>query len=187
MVTLNWTKIRNEYINGNISYRKLAEKHGIVFQTLRDRAIREKWFDKRKKQRDKISLKTEQKTAEKIAEQESDLAANIYSAANELLKKINIAIEQTDLFIEKTRIKAPTKVRDKSGNVRDGYMEKEEVSLSKKNGINLNAVKQIASTLKELQSIHTQGKGETTAPENAGINICIRAATPADMTEDEEE
>ena len=111
MVTLNWNKIKNEYINGHISYRKLAEKHDVSFNTLKEVAIKEKWFEKRKEQHNKIATKTEQKTAEKIAEKESDLAADIHSAATELLKKINIAIEQTDLFIEKTRIKAPTKVR----------------------------------------------------------------------------
>ena len=44
----NWGKIRNEYVNGYISYKKLADKHGIPYQTLRDRATKEKWFEKRK-------------------------------------------------------------------------------------------------------------------------------------------
>lgn len=68
---IDWLKLKNEYINGNISYRKLAEKYGITFQTLRDRAIKEKWFAKRKEQRHKIDTKTTQKTAEKIAEKEA--------------------------------------------------------------------------------------------------------------------
>lgn len=182
---MNWTKIRNEYINGHISYRKLAEKHGISFNTLKDRAVAEKWFDKKKEQHNKIEIKTQQKTVEKISEQQSDLAANINKAANELLEKLNIAIQQTDLFIERTKIKAPTKVKDKQGNIRDAFMEKEEISLSKKDGINLEAVKQIAGALKDLQAMTTSGKekGET-SNEPPSININISAATAEDIEEE---
>ena len=152
MVTLNWTKIRNEYISGYISYRKLAEKHGVAFQTLRDRATKEKWFEKRKEQRDKINLKTEQKTAEKIAEQESDLAANINSAANELLEKLRIAIEETDLYIERTKTKMPKKMIDKStGETYVAWQESEEIRLEQKNGINIDSALKIASAIKTLQ------------------------------------
>lgn len=182
---MNWAKIRNEYINGNISYRKLAEKHGISFNTLKDRAVADKWFEKKKEQHNKIEIKTQQKTAEKIAEKQSDLAADIHSAATELLKKLNIAIEQTDLFIEKTRIKAPTKVRDTNGNLRDAFMEKEEISLKQKDGINLETVKQIASVLKDIQALQMTGK-ETTGQSVPNINISVMAATPADMEDDTE-
>ena len=138
---MNWTKIRTEYINGHISYRKLAEKHGIPFQTLRDRAIKEGWFEKRKIQRDKISLKTEQKTVEKISDKQSDLAADIYDAANELLKKINIAIEQTDLYIERTKMRVPKKVKDKTtGESFTAWQEEEKIRLAQKDGINIDSV-----------------------------------------------
>lgn len=183
----NWTKIRNEYINGHISYRKLAEKHSVSFHTLKGIATEEKWFDKRKEQQEKIRTKTEQKSAEKIAEKQSDLAADIHSAATELLKKLNIAIEQTDLFIEKTRIKAPTKVRDTNGNLRDAFMEKEEINLKQKDGINLESVKQIASVLKDIQALQIAGKSETTVNNKPSINISIRAATPDDVKDDEED
>jgi hypothetical protein len=186
VVKLNWTKIRNEYINGHISYRKLAEKHGISESNLMARAAKEKWFDKRKERRSKIDAKTEQKTVEKIAEQESDLAANIHSAANELLKKINIAIQQTDLYIEKTKVKAPTKVRDETGRLIPAFMEKESVDLKQKDGINLNSVKQIASALKDLQALQMNGKEEPNGDNKPKINITIRAATPEDMEGDEE-
>lgn len=183
---MDWNKIRNEYINGNISYRKLADKHDISLSTLTKRAMQEKWNEKRTEQRKKIEAKVQQKTAEKIAEKESDLAANIYSAANELLRKLNIAIEQTDLFIERTKIKAPTKVKDKQGNVRDAFMEKEEISLNQKDGINLESVRQIAGALKDLQSIQFAAQSGAAA-ENPNINIVITAATPDDIESDDDE
>ncbi|MEE3334245.1 MAG: helix-turn-helix domain-containing protein [Ruminococcus sp.] len=60
---IDWLKLKNEYINGNISYRKLAEKYDVSFNTLKDRAKKEKWFDERKKQHNEITTKSQQKTA----------------------------------------------------------------------------------------------------------------------------
>lgn len=186
MVTLNWDKIRNEYINGYISYRKLAEKHDIPYQTLRDRASKEKWFDKRKEQREKIGAKTAQKTAEKIAEQESDLAANIYSAANELLEKLKIAIAQTDTFIEKTQLRVPKKVKDKAtGETYTAWQTEEQIRLTQKEGfINIENVLKLTNAIRSLQSVQTgiQDNGEIEAPK---INITIAAATPADIEGDD--
>lgn len=197
MVTLNWTKIRNEYINGNISYRKLAEKHNISFNTLKDRAVAEKWFEKRKEQHNKIATKTEQKTVEKIAEKNSDLDCEIYNAKVKLLGKIYEAIEQTDLFIERTKIKAPTRVRDKQGTVINAFMEKEEINLSSKSvktangenraGINLDSLAKITGMIKDLQTMQSQGKNEATANEKPSINICVRAATPNDVANENDE
>ncbi len=74
-MAVDWLKIKTEYINGNISYRKLAEKYGIPFPTLRDRATGEKWSDQRNKHRERVVTKTEQKAEEKISDALSDEAA----------------------------------------------------------------------------------------------------------------
>lgn len=74
-MAVDWLKIKTEYINGDISYRKLAEKHSIPFPTLRDRAMNEGWKELRDKQRDKVVTRTEQKTVEKTSEALSDEAA----------------------------------------------------------------------------------------------------------------
>lgn len=80
MPNVNWNKIKNEYINGNTSYRKLAKKYGVSFNTLQDRAIKEKWTELKASQHDKITTKTRQKTAEKIAEKESNRIIDITEA-----------------------------------------------------------------------------------------------------------
>lgn len=186
MVTLNWTKIKNEYISGNISYRKLAEKHDVSFNTLKDRAVAEKWFEKRKEQHNKIETKTQQKTAEKIAERESDLAANINSAANELLEKLKIAIEQTDLYIERTKTRTPKKIRDKvTGKEYVAWQEKEEIRLEQKDGVNLESALKIANAIKVLHSMQTKGKDEPEQKETP-ISIIFEAATPNDIESGEE-
>ena len=53
----NWLKIRNEYINGTLSYRKLAQKHGVSVSALEKKARAEKWAERRRRQRDKIEAK----------------------------------------------------------------------------------------------------------------------------------
>lgn len=74
-MAVDWLTIRNDYINGGGSYRKLAEKYKVSFNTLRDRAIKEEWKKAKDKQQDKIATKTEQKTAEKISDNQSEIAA----------------------------------------------------------------------------------------------------------------
>lgn len=96
MADVNWLKIRNEYISGNISYRKLSENHKVSFQTLRDRAIKEKWAELRNIQRNKIGTTTAQKTAEKIAEQESDYIVNIDRLKFKLARALEGFIESGD-------------------------------------------------------------------------------------------
>ena len=43
----NWDAIKAEYLRGGISIKKLAEKHGVSFDTLKKRANREAWGDAR--------------------------------------------------------------------------------------------------------------------------------------------
>lgn len=182
----NWNKIRNEYINGNISYQKLAEKHNIPYQTLRDRAIKEKWFNKRKEQREKISIKTDEKSAEKLAEAEANRLLKISNAADKLLEKIELATEQLDLYLEKTKVKAPVKVKDKkTGEIQDAFQEKETFNVSKKDRIDRAGLKQIASALKDLKDIQFTAD-EDKPQESPNINITVVAATPDDMVDDTE-
>ncbi|MBR2894342.1 MAG: hypothetical protein IKC03_01615 [Oscillospiraceae bacterium] len=103
-MAVDWLKIKNEYISGGISYRKLAEKYGVSFPTLRDRATKEKWKDQRDVQRNKVVTKTEQKTEEKISDALSEEAAakvkiraGLVKLAAEWVEKQD-AIEDTNDF-----------------------------------------------------------------------------------------
>ena len=169
MLAVNWTKLRTEYVNGHISYAKLAEKYDVPLNTIKEKGTKEKWVEKKKKQHAIIQQKTNQKTADKIAEQESDLAANINKAANELLNKLNIAIAQTDLYIERTKTRVPKKVRDKkTGEEYTAWQEEETIRLTQKDGINVGSLKQLTSALKDLQSIQL-GMGEDSGDSEQAI------------------
>lgn len=90
---MDWIKIKNEYINGNISYRKLAEKYKVTLRQIANVAKAEKWVDLKKKQRNKISTKLQQKTADKIV----DRNVRLLEISDKLTSKINKAVEELDM------------------------------------------------------------------------------------------
>jgi lysophospholipase L1-like esterase len=72
---VDWLTIRNDYINGGGSYRKLAEKYGVNKDTIAKRAKSEGWKEQRDIQTDRTQTETIQKTTEKIADALSEEAA----------------------------------------------------------------------------------------------------------------
>ena len=89
MAKADWTAIKAEYISGGISQRKLAEKYGVPFPTLRDRADRQEWAKERDKARDKAISEAVQKTVDKAASN----AVLLEEARALAIKKIKKAIE----------------------------------------------------------------------------------------------
>jgi uncharacterized protein YjcR len=65
-VAVDWLAIRNDYINGGGSYRKLAEKYGVSFNTLKEKAVEEGWAKLKEDQHHKITTRTQQKTQDKL-------------------------------------------------------------------------------------------------------------------------
>lgn len=186
----NWLEIQNEYINGHISYRKLAEKHGISFNTLKDRAVADKWFEKKKEQHNKIEIKTQQKSAEKLAEKEANRLMRISNAADRLLEKIEEATEQLDQFIITNKVRQK-EIEYEYGEAGYGKVKKETVKegenrkVIKADHLDRMGLKQLTSALKDLRDI--QFKQEEEKPQDSpNINITVMAATPEDMEGDDE-
>lgn len=178
---IDWLKIKNEYINGNISYRKLAEKYSVPFSTLNYWAKKEKWVEQRKAQQDKINTKLIQKTAEKIAEKESDRLTRISTAADRLLDKIEEATEQLDQFIvtSKSKTKTVTYVRDRAGfgkPKKEVIKEDESKEVINAGFIDKKGLKALASALKDLKDIQTANDATDETPTSISINIT--PATP---------
>lgn len=74
-MAVDWLAIRNDYINGGGSYRKLAEKYGVSASRLMQKAAKEKWKDEREANISRTYEKTKQKTQKKISDALSDTAA----------------------------------------------------------------------------------------------------------------
>lgn len=152
----NWIKIKNEYINSNISYRNLAKKHNVPFQTLRDRALKEKWFNKRKEQRNKIGSKMAQKSADIIVEEELDRLSRINSVADRLLDKMEEAIDQLNNHLVKNKKK--TKVIEYNNSKRPDKPTKETIKEIEEaefvcGDIDRLGLKMIAGALKDVRNI----------------------------------
>lgn len=96
---MDWKKIKSEYIAGGTSYRKLAEKYGVSFSTLRGYAEREKWTD--------LKAQAQQKADTKIVEivggREASRSAKILDVADKLLDKISDALN--DMVVDSQSIK----------------------------------------------------------------------------------
>ena len=92
----DWAKIKREYINGEGSYTDLSKKHGVPFSTLSKRGASEGWTATREKQLKRISEETERKTAEKIADTESDVAAIMSRIRLKLTQKIEEAVDNME-------------------------------------------------------------------------------------------
>lgn len=185
----DWLKIRNEYINGNISYRKLADKHGVSFNTLKDIAVKEEWNKKKKEQHNKITTKTQQKTAEKIAEKEANRIARIENAADRLLEKIEIATEQLDLFIvtNKAKQKEVKYVKNKAGfgkPEKEIIQEIEHKEVIKTDFLDRKGLKELTSALKDLKDIQL-ANNEETPQEDTTVEIIFEAVTPDDIGNDD--
>ena len=80
----DWNKIRAEYIRGDTSYQKLAEKYKVPYSTIRKRSRVEKWVESRAEK----CLKSGAKIAEVVSDREANAAGLIYSATEALLAKI---------------------------------------------------------------------------------------------------
>lgn len=89
----DWTKIKTEYVTGDISLRKLAEKNGVSYSQIAKKAASENWVSVRRQQRIKIESKTNQKTIEKISDSVSEIAA--YKSKCKVMAWKNLA--DTDL------------------------------------------------------------------------------------------
>lgn len=74
-MAVDWLKIKTEYINGDISYRKLSEKYGVPLRTIAKHAKDENWQHKKEQARNRLAMDLQQKTIEKTSEALSDEAA----------------------------------------------------------------------------------------------------------------
>ena len=93
-IPVDYKKIKSEYIAGGTSYRKLAEKYGVSFSTLKDIARKEKWTDLRAK----AQHKADTKFADMIGEKQAVRSAKIIDVAEKLLDKISDTIDAMDVI-----------------------------------------------------------------------------------------
>lgn len=90
---MDWKRIRAEYIAGGISYRKLAEKYGVSFNTLKTRAKDEQWYELRQQK----DLRATTKIVETLSDKDAEKAVDIIDVADKLLGKISELMDAVPL------------------------------------------------------------------------------------------
>ena len=183
---VDWIAIKNEYINTNISYRKLADKYHISFSTLEKTARKEEWSKQRKEQCDKIETKVRQKTADKIAEKKADALSRVATAAEALLGKIEEATEQLDRHLVKNKKK--TRTIEYKNEMRPDKSTKEIIEETEKTefvsgDIDRTGLKMVVGALKDLKDVLKDDMGK---PANNGILEELKEYLKDEQTTDAE-
>ena len=86
---MDWKRIKAEYIAGGTSYRKLAEKYGVSFNTLKTRAKEEQWYELRQQK----DHRTTTKIVESLSDKDAEKAVDIIDVADKLLGKLSELME----------------------------------------------------------------------------------------------
>lgn len=111
----DWSAIRAEYIAGGISLRKLAEKHGVSFNTLKYRAKVERWKGDADTVYHKVTTQLPQKIVVNVVKNAADLAAKKDEFAREL---VDGALDTLRAYKEAGRL-TPQNLKFLSGFLKD--------------------------------------------------------------------
>ena len=85
----DWQKIKTEYITTDTSYRKLAQKHGVHYNAIANRAKQEGWIS----QRNQFCDSTMTKTVNAISNRQVDRATKLIDVSDLLLEKVKSLLE----------------------------------------------------------------------------------------------
>ena len=102
---MDWKKLRAEYIAGGTSYRKLAEKHKVSYNTLTKVAAKENWGGLRQKTAEKITTKIIEIESDKQAER----MKRLLTVSDKLLLAVEDAVNKfqaEELLLDRTALKS---------------------------------------------------------------------------------
>lgn len=154
---MDWLAIKNEYINTEISMRKLAEKYNANVSTLTKKACRERWIEQRQAVRDRVAMVMQQKTADKTVAKTVARIDRINSITDRLLDKIDKAVDELDLKIVANVVK--TKTVEQIGETEDGTplvgeVQKEERTFDTiRLTVDKSGLRQLTAALKDIKEI----------------------------------
>ncbi len=94
MTCIDLKKIKAEYISGNTSYRKLAEKYGVSRSKLQAIATREKWVDLQSQ----AQAKAESIIVNDIGKKNAKIDDRYFRLVDKLMKKAEETIENTPVW-----------------------------------------------------------------------------------------
>ena len=168
---VDWTAIKAEYIAGGIGQRKLAQKYGVPYPTLRGHSESEGWVAEREKAKRKAIAKSTQKVAESAASN----AVIAQRIREKLLKRLEREIDALPDSIGTNKRKAVTEYEY------DGKRPKKQKDLSTE-----YKLRDLTAAWKDL----TEGLIVAEKPEEAaddGFLEALKGTAAEDWANDEEE
>lgn len=127
-LSVDWKKIKAEYIAGGTSYRKLCEKYGCTFAELRAVAKKERWVELKAQ----AQHKADTKLVETISDREVEKAINIIDVADKLLGKITEVLEGVTTTQDIRHLTSALKdLRDIKGVKSEADMREQEARIAK--------------------------------------------------------
>lgn len=127
---MDWNIIKAEYISGGTSYRKLAKKYEVSFNTLQCVARREKWSELKRLAQDKCNTKMANAIGNDIAKK----STKINDVADKLLDKISLLLDEFE-SLDTQSIKHLTSslkdIKDIKGIKSEADMREQEARIDK--------------------------------------------------------
>lgn len=127
---MDWQAIKTEYIAGNTSYRKLAEKYKVSFSTLRKIAAKEQWTQLR----NNAETKRDTVLAEKIGKQNAKMDDKYFRLVDMLFDKAEEVIANTPIWQPTTLKEMATTMKylkECKGVKTDADMREQEARIAK--------------------------------------------------------
>lgn len=165
-MAVEWLKIRNDYVSGGGSYRKLAKKYGVSESSIYARGKAEEWVRLKKEVQSKTAAKTLQKIAESESKKEADRITRLLNLSDQLSDKIEQAISELDICLAKKKTKTKTieyKDYDAPGKPTREVIDEIEEVLEYKSTVDRLGLQQVATALKAVKDvvqISTDGTGD---------------------------
>lgn len=91
---MDWEKIKAEYIAGGTSYRKLADKYGVSFSTLRKVAAKEHWSELR----NNVGTKRDTELVNVLGVSTAQIDKKYFDLVDKLFDKAGEVIEDTRIW-----------------------------------------------------------------------------------------
>ena len=135
MAKRDWTKIKQEYIENDITLEELAKKHAVSFSTIRQKSAKEGWTTEKNIFRTKIEQKYQEKQSDLLASEASNFD-------NQCLRVARSAIE----IVEKQIASLQKKTEEQKT---DALIERQ-----------IRLLEKLANSLKQLQSVGKVALGE---------------------------
>lgn len=160
-MAVDWFQVRNDYINGSVTYRELSKKYNVSVCSIAKHAKAEKWQERKTEQLNRIQREVEQKTADIIVRQEVDRQKRALQLSDELLDKLEQAIHELDQYTVERKQKVRNLRYGKGGKVVEENVTERVDLASVTSSIDRKGLQQVAMALKAIRDVQSGADDET--------------------------